>query len=122
MTTLYRACDGYTGQWSCWTPDAETAEEYRNNPGFGGQQIVECVAEGRILDIRGDDAMYELAVAIDSEDPDEQVREWRGDVSHLYEIWENSKRVREALIERFDWIVHNAETFPERATTYVRIN
>ena len=125
-TSLYRACDGYTSQWSCWTPDADTADAYRDNPGYGGQQIVETEADGRILDIRGDDARSQLADAIAEHldaDADDLAREWQGSgYGWGYEVWENSRAVREALAEHYDWICHTEETYPEGAETWVRIN
>lgn len=131
MPTLHRATsDGYAGQWSCWSCDRETAEAYRDNPGYGGQQIIETeTGDARVLDLRGNrNPVAELCEAIEADFAEEVER--YGDLdsyirsfgyAYVYEIWENNDRVRAALADRYDWVVHDQETFPERATTWVRV-
>lgn len=122
MTTIYRACDGYTGAKSCWSPDRETASAYTDNQGFGGSQIVEMVADGKVLDLRTRHPLVALAEAIGADDPREQAQDWmdRG-LTRVYEVWEDRGNVWDALQE-YDWIIHDQETYPDGATTYVRVS
>lgn len=147
MTTLYRATsDGYRGVWSCWSCQMETAEAYRDNPGFGGSDIItaDVDEDGYILDLRGEsDPMLALAEAVfeslgrreaierfglDSgfddipAEPCDLARRWadRG-LSLVYECWENDTVLRDVLPECWDWVVHDQESYPERATTWVRL-
>ena len=126
MTNLYRACDGYDGSWSCWTPERTTVEAYRDNPGYGGSEIAQTEATGRVLDIRGSDGRQQLADALaDALDmaADDLAREWQAaGFGWCYEVWENSKVVRTVLSEQYDWVCHTEETYPEGAETWVRIN
>lgn len=124
MTTLYRACEGYVGQWSCWTPDRSVAEAYRDNPGYGGSQIAKATAEGRVLDIRGQDARQQLAEASAEHleaDPVDLAQDWTASgYGWCYEVWENSRAVRDMLAEHYDWVCHTEETYPEGAETWIR--
>ena len=142
-TPIYRACSGYVGAWSCWSPDRETAEAYLDNPGMGGPEMVEAtIGTDYVLDLRGqsdNSARHELAEEILSawnRSLAEECEMWGkpfekatvrdlleswSDCAYLYEIWENCKRTREVLPTLYDVIIHDAETFPENATTVVRL-
>ena len=132
-TTIYRSCDGYCGAWSCWSPDATTAQMYLDNPGFGGTEIVESVVgTDYILDLRGQSdisARRELASEIlrawnrlrDRQDVIEDLLDAWDNCAYLYEIWERCEYTREILPTLYDAIAHDAETYPERATTVVRL-
>ncbi len=132
-TPIYRACSGYVGAWSCWSPDRETAEAYLDNPGMGGPTLVEAtIGTDYVLDLRGqrdNSARFELAREIraawnrlrDRQDSAEDiVYEW-SDCAYLYEIWEQCEYTREILPTLYDVIIHDAETYPEYATTVVRL-
>ena len=132
-TPIYRACSGYVGAWSCWSPDRETAEAYLDNPGMGGPELIEAtIGTDYVLDLRGqsdNSARFELASEIrgawnrlrDRHDSAEDiVYEW-SDCAYLYEIWERCQYTREILPTLYDVIIHDAETYPERATTVVRL-
>ena len=132
-TPIYRACSGYVGAWSCWSPDRETAEAYLDNPGMGGPTLVEAtIGTDYILDLRGQSdssARRELASEIlrawnrlrDRQDAIEDLLEAWDNCAYLYEIWERCEYTREILPTLYDAIVHDAETYPERATTVVRL-
>ena len=126
MTTLYRASNGYAGIWSCWSPDRGSAIAYRDNPGYGGEQIIETIPAGNTLDIRGGDGRQRLADALaDYLDADagDLASEWRAaGYGWCYEVWESSRIVRDVLVEHFDWVRHTEETFPEGAETWVRLS
>lgn len=54
MTTLYRAADSdYIDTGYSFAETRETAEQYLDNPGFGGRSIWTCDIEDDALDLRG---------------------------------------------------------------------
>jgi len=132
-TTIYRACNGYTGAWSCWSPVRETAEVYLSNPGFGGASVVSReIGTDYILDLRGQSdisARRELASEIlrawnrlrERQDVVEDLLDAWDNCAYLYEIWERCQYTREILPTLYDVVVHDQETYPERATTVVRL-
>lgn len=122
MTTLYRATDtGYTGPGSCWSSDAETAQAYTDNPGFGGSAVVEMElpADARVLDVRGPNGVDMAALAEALGYGEGQAAEWRMS-GYLYP-WEESSRVAARLAESgYDWLLYH-DDYPEMAVTYRRI-
>ena len=142
-TPIYRACSGYVGAWSCWSPDRETAEAYLDNPGMGGPTLVEAtIGTDYILDLRGQSdssARHELAeeiLAAWNKSLAEEAEMWGRcftkatvadlledwwDCAYLYQVWERCRRTREVLPTLYDVIIHDAETYPEYATTVVRL-
>jgi hypothetical protein len=100
---------------------------------MGGPEMVEAtIGTDYVLDLRGqsgNSARFELAREIraawnrlrDRQDSVEDiVYEW-SDCAYLYEIWERCEHTREILPTLYDVIIHDAETYPENATTVVRL-
>lgn len=117
MKKLYRATNDkkYTGQWSCWTPDRKCAEAYRDNPGFGGENIISAEATGKIMWLDESNPYKELAEYLGIAD----WQELRGYADFVYQVWENSPEVREQIIALgYSWIVYE-DDYPQGCMTWV---
>lgn len=119
---LYRAASaGEEGipPRSCWTPELETAEAYRDNPGFGGGYLREIESDEDILDIAAG-GLQKLAEVLGYDDPREQAREWWSDNGWRYP-WEESREVMRRLRESgYVWLRY-VDDYPEGAITMMRI-
>jgi hypothetical protein len=107
--------------FQCFSPDIETAEAYLDNPGFGGPVLVKVeLPAGPILDMRGKyerDSFRILAEEIGYDDPHDEAQRWF-DAGWRYP-WDESKRVRKAVLEladRYDYLMYR-DDYPAGATT-----
>lgn len=139
---LYRATSNPSDattipQWSCWTPDVDTARAYQDNPGFGGPHLIEIEATGDVLDLTG--GLYPLAemvleAAADGQydvwdgfaddwrpmTPDEIMRNWIVE-GYPYYPWEHFTDICDVLVPSgYAWIAY-IDDYPEGAITYARI-
>ena len=125
MATIYRATDsGYTGPWSCWATDYETAEEYTDNPGFGGSDIIERDVDlSRVLDLRHDRTGVDyraLAAALGYEDPQATADDWRIARGWQYPWEESGDIARRIEALDIDWIRY-LDDYPLDADTLVSV-
>jgi hypothetical protein len=119
--TIYRACDGYTGKWSCWAERREHAKAYQDNQGYGGPKIVSTKVDtdkARVLDAVG---MSWRAFAVELGYDEEQAVEWRcTGYGWLHEVIENERDVQRRLSASYDWVRHDNESFPANCITWVK--
>lgn len=107
---------------SCWTSELETAEAYTDNPGFGGEHIVEIrieVEPGDVADARGDDArdIGPIAALLGLERDTLQANGW----DSVFCVLENSATARGVLRDAgYRWVRYY-DDFPENADCWVRI-
>ncbi len=121
---LWRATDEerFTGQWSCWAAERESAEAYTDNPGFGGSVVLRAEVQGnRALDMTGSaaEAFDILAETLRELLPDE---EWSGqqlymDFGQPWTAWESVPQIAQALSGRYYWLVYE-DDFPVRCATW----
>ena len=121
---IWRAADDerYTGQWSCWSADRESAEAYQDNPGFGGAHLLRAEVRGNCaLDLTGSagQAFQALAAALAELLPED---EWRGEglyaqFGDVYQAWESNSRIADALASRYYWLIYD-DDYPARCTTW----
>ena len=137
--TMYRATnpdDPYFGTNSHWFDSLENAKLYTDNPGFGGGQIYKVtVKPEKVLDLRKETKRSladKLADAVDPSDSPwgsfkdrvelkEALDDRWGTYDNLYDIWENDAKTARFLERQYQWIVHDKETYPEGATTWVSL-
>ena len=121
--TLHRATTDVTDvktvpSGTSWTPDKETAKAYTDNPGFGGDKVVQLkvnVPQDRVLDVRGNSArdLNALAKAVGGD-----AQQWRDDgLTTVPQVIEERSSVAKALKEKADWVILK-DDFPENATTW----
>jgi hypothetical protein len=119
--TIYRAGDADevgVKPFSSWTPEKETAVEYQDNPGFGGETLRQVrVDAGNVLkaDTTSRRGMRDLAEALGFES--ETGNDWF-DNGWRYP-WEESSKVKRALEESEFDAVQYTDDFPVGATTII---
>ena len=119
--TLYRAAAPvpHLGTGSHWTPSRDAAQAYRANPGFGGSVLYRAdVDAAHALDLRGaswrdlaeelltDEEFASWAAQRDLDHPAD-LAAWLKSLApgaHLYETWEASGAVCDALARGYDWV------------------
>jgi hypothetical protein len=119
--TIYRAGDADevgVKPFSSWTPDEETAVEYQDNPGFGGETLRQLrVDAGSVLiaDTTSRKGMRDLAEVLGFES--ETGNDWF-DNGWRYP-WEESSKVKRALEQSEFDAVQYTDDFPAGATTII---
>jgi hypothetical protein len=120
-TTLYRAADDdYISQGTCFASGREAAESYLDNPGFGGDTLWACEAEGRVLDLTGSYWVDALCEALEGHDDAEALQDSVRTDSHLdlCEVIHHRIALMDALAESYDWIQVD-ETYPAGTVTWI---
>ena len=125
-TTLYRATDDADetaiASGMCFAEERETAEAYRDDPGFGGEHIrVADVELDAVLDITADGGrrLDTLAAALGYDAPHDIAQDWM--LSGWRYPWEESRSVSERLRESgYQWLRY-VDDYPEGAVTLMRI-
>jgi len=134
--TLYRATDRIDsyGSGACFAADEDVAEEYLDNPGFGGSTLLSIevpVDPDRVLSLvdgrrngvpyghQARSAWSNLAEALGLDADDEDVvHALREEGAHYIHGIIDSPRRRDELHEAgYDWVVYE-DSFPESAVTW----
>jgi|WetSurMetagenome_2_1015567.scaffolds.fasta_scaffold443398_1 hypothetical protein len=120
---IYRA--GNAGEigikaWASYTPDRETAEAYRDNPGFGGDTIRELVVSDDLSILDADTttahgmALFAAEIGLSDDDAD---RWWMSGYRYPWE--DDWRRVRAAIVATGYDAVRYVDDYPEGATTII---
>ncbi len=130
--TLFRASSATEPRFSKMTHYSENTDDakaYLDNPGYGGEQLYAVDVEPKdVLDLTGEsNPMRYLADKLAEDhglDYDEahELYERIGMQPFVYEAWENDSKIKRMIKEKYKWIRHDAETFPEGATTWVSLD
>ena len=139
---LYRATNNYTGPGSCWAKRQEDALAYRDNPGYGGENIITTEVNPlrcKILwvDKYNSQEFAHLLIStcgtesalpfLSSEGYDDDngkfVVEFYTMNNNQYQFsenWLDDEDIRDILAKKYDWAVYT-DTYPRDCETWVKL-